>query len=131
MIYMNSRQDITRSFSLLPDSAARFLLDFFNQLHKLLGQDRIDKPFRLSEHGYTLILFEPMELLPDIQFTGILKPDSHVEYAERIILDDVQLFKVCLMDDNEHIIFIFSVVGTQTEEIERWFASQEQGGWSA
>ncbi|MUT64930.1 hypothetical protein [Paenibacillus sp. NEAU-GSW1] len=122
MVFMDSRQDVTKAGHLLSGSAARFLGDFFDQLRELLGQNGTDKPFSLSEHGHELIFLQPMESFPDFQFDG-----RALEYAERIILDDVQLFKACLMEDNEGFTFLFSVVGTQVKEIEAWFADHADG----
>ncbi|MBP1157684.1 MULTISPECIES: hypothetical protein [unclassified Paenibacillus] len=128
MIYMNSLQDITSFHPLLPHSAIRFLEDFFEDLRGLLGQGELGEPFCLSDHGYTLILLEPMESLPNVQFAGISVPEAHAEYAERIVLEDVQLFKACLMDDNENFTFVISVAGTQVSELEKWFADHVERG---
>lgn len=125
MIYMDSRQDITRSFPFLRDSADRFLEDFFNHLHEMLGQGGMCEPFRLSDHGYALLVLNPDEACSDFHLENW---SLDVEYAELIDLGDCQLFKVCLMEDNERFTFLISIVGSQSEATEAWLANLVDGG---
>jgi len=125
MIFIDSRQDMTGSCPFLPSSGARFLEDFFDQLRELLGQDGMDETFRLSGHGYALIVLEPGEGLTSRQME---RQSVDVEYAERVSLDDCQLFKVCLLEENESLTFLFSTVGSQPGETEAWFTDLLSGG---
>jgi hypothetical protein len=116
-------QAVCRHKDALPESACRFLGDFFGQLQLSLEPE--SESFRLSDHGYALLVLKPGECLSAYQLESW---SVDVEYAERIDLGDCQLFKVCLMEDNERFTFLVSTVGSQPEETEKWFARLVDGG---
>jgi hypothetical protein len=130
LIYINTLQDTVdacQQGNNFPISTAKYLKDFFNDLQRLLIQSESDRPFHLCDHGYKLLLLQQKESTPALQAVGLRTPGSNPEYVERIVLEDCQLFKACLMEDNEAFTFLISVVGTQMEELENWFAAHAEG----
>ncbi|SFM25232.1 hypothetical protein SAMN03159341_12257 [Paenibacillus sp. 1_12] len=129
MIVINSHQDlaeINNPSNQLPESAEIFLSKFFDQLHQLLVQGK--KPFRLSDHGYRLLLLVKSDTLVSLRTAGFRMYDHFLEYVECLALDDCLLFKACITEDNENFTFVISVTGIQSKEVENWFSHHMEGG---
>ena len=116
-------QAVSKHNVILPESVYRFLADFFGQLRLSLGPE--SESFRLSDHSYTLFLLKPGNHLSADQLESM---SDKVEYTERIDLGDCQLFKVCLMEDNDSFTFLFAISGTQAKDVEKWLDSLIVGG---
>ncbi|WP_101807448.1 hypothetical protein [Paenibacillus pasadenensis] len=120
---LQDMQDLCTTENALPAPACRFLGDFLGQLQLSLDHDGGE--FRLSDHGYALLVLPPGQCLSTYQLESW---SVDVEYAERIALEDCQLFKVCLMEDNDRFTFLISLVGSQPDTTENWFAGMLDGG---
>lgn len=116
-------QVVCKHKDILPESACRFLGEFIGQLQLSLEPE--SETFRLSDHGYMLFILKPSEGLSAHQLDSW---SVDVEYAERIDLGDCQLFKVCLMEDNDSFTFLFSMAGTLAEDVEKWIHRLVEGG---
>ncbi|MNW41013.1 hypothetical protein D3C74_181390 [compost metagenome] len=115
-------QTVCKHKDVLPESACRLLEDFFGQLQLSLEPE--NKLFCLSDHGYALFVLKPGKAFSIVQLENM---SINVEYAERINLGDYQLVKLCLMEDNDSFTFLFSMVGTQAEDVENWLDSLVEG----
>lgn len=115
----------------LDDSYLEYLKNYLTLLHESLGNRVSIEHFSLEEHGYLVILekdddvrnLKEMDLNPDQ--SGLL--DCWPEFVEVETLNNgTQLYKICVLYDNDYMMFLYSLVGQFDDEVENWLKEQSQ-----
>jgi hypothetical protein len=79
-----------------------------------------------------LVVLEPKDSLQALYLPMIPGNPKLIEmwpeYVGKLTVQGHELYRITLMPDNDRLVFIFSVLGQGTSEVEEWLA--EQYAWS-
>lgn len=105
---------LLRDKNILTHAQNIYLIKSFVELYQALDCQNDIRDFSLEDHGYFVIL----EKEDDTFLRSILV--EGFEYIETEILEDKsQIFKIAVMQDNDHMMFYFSEVGQFSDIIEK------------
>jgi hypothetical protein len=94
------------------------------QLREILNIVEGEANFQLDTRGYTIACLEHQESLSNLSTIGLSFPFLYVEYVEIYKVQEMQYYRILLMHDNECFTVVFTIRGTQNNELEKWFSDQ-------
>lgn len=107
------------------------LREFFMLLFTASSQETNLGSFTL-EGVAELCLLEPEDNLQALHLPMIPCSPKLIEmwpeYVGKLIVQGHEVYRIMLMPDNDRMVFVFSVVGQGTNEVEEWLA--EHYAWS-
>jgi hypothetical protein len=131
MLTIKTRQDIDslRRGGIMPAALNEHIDGYFRQLEAELSDDEEDT-FCLDQHG-PIVLLETGDDLRSLIFAGLTDDGCSfycctVEYVERLVLGDVQAYKLASLLDNDFLVTFFTQAGVHDEEVEKWLNEQAQ-----
>ena len=115
----------------LPTWYLGHLSEFFMLLFTAYNQETNLEVFTLE--GFAeLVVLEPEDSLQALYLPMIPGNPKLIEmwpeYVGKLIVQGHEVYRITLMPDNDRLVFIFSVLGQGTSEVEEWLA--EHYAWS-
>lgn len=113
----------------LPKPYIQRLVADFSMLQRALADGESLDEFSLQDHGY-LVILENGDDVRDLSEVGLNPEDegllgSMPEYVETLSLgDNLQVYKIAVLYDNDYMMFFYSQVGIHDEEVEEWLREQ-------
>lgn len=131
MIKVKTQNDIENleKNRLLPISYTKDIQTRFEDAYENLKEEgqTIDQ-FDLEEQGEIIIL-QKGDDVRNLEEIG-LDPDEggllgcYPEWVERLQLGDIEVYYLCIVNNNSNAVIIYSEVGIHDEEVERWLADE-------
>ena len=126
MRIIKTQQDFVtlRRTGVLPTTLLDQIEDYFNQLRMELT-DEAEGEFRLSRHGYIVVL-ESGDNVRDLGNFGLNRKDggllgSYPEYVELLdVGEGLQAYKVAVLYDNDFLMTFFTQAGAHDKEVDQW-----------
>lgn len=105
-----------------PNSLVYHLEVYFKQLIENLIDDEPEVEFNLEPYGYIIIL-EPEDDVRNLENVGLNPQDSgllgsYPEFVNLVQLEDISLYQIGVLYDNEYMQIFYVPVGMFDEEIE-------------
>ncbi|MGG1616692.1 hypothetical protein ACIFQM_24310 [Paenibacillus sp. NRS-1782] len=130
MHIIQTQQDIDLlQHSPLPPTFLKHIQEYFAQLRDSF-HDKDDPYFSLQPYG-PIIILETGDNLHDLNLVGFRGEDDGLfgscpEYVELYDLGNTQIYKIAIMNTNDHIITLFTQVGIHHKEAEQWLKEQAE-----
>lgn len=104
---------------------AHYLQAQFLSLYATFADNQSLTAFSLESIG-PMVVLSPCE--SNLQLLGMTEEllTVHTEFVERVRLPRVDLYRWGVMTDNDFVLLLYSIVGSQKSELEAWLADQAE-----
>ncbi|RXT08857.1 hypothetical protein [Ammoniphilus sp. CFH 90114] len=112
-----------REANIIHPTYMSYLEEEWRSLYDAFSNGKLDEKFSLREHGY-MVCIEPGDnnFIPmGLQHSII---ESTPEYVDLIELDDLVIYRIGFLYDNDRMMLFYSIAGSLNEEIEDWLSEQ-------